>query len=278
MTNNRKLRHFLTISTLLLTLIASAPVLASSQGSLDPNTQFYVPKPNDGAKVQIADLTSSGNKTDANLIRKMIETPQAVWFTQGTPKTVQQNVRNTVQRAAGKGTVPVLVAYNIPFRDCAQFSAGGATSVAEYKAWIDGFAAGIGNGKAVVILEPDGLGIIPWYNPFADRDTWVTNPNYEWCQPAEANQATAAADRFAMLNYAVDKLKENPAHECLPRWYAQRLVGRRRCCRPPDPGGGCGCGRLLSERLQLPPELTPGEVRHLGLEVHCLCVTPIVLG
>jgi len=210
MTNKRKVRHFLTISTLLITLIASTQVLASSPGSLDPNTQFYVPKPNHGAKEQIADLTSSGNRTDADLIRTMIETPQAVWFTQGTPKSVQQDVKNTVKHAAGKKTVPVLVAYNIPFRDCAQFSAGGATSVAQYKAWIDGFAAGIGSEKAVVILEPDGLGIIPWYNPFADRDTWVTNPNYEWCQPAEANPATAAADRFAMLNYAVDKLKANP--------------------------------------------------------------------
>jgi endoglucanase len=38
----------------------------------------------------------------------------------------------------------------------------------------------------------------------------VKNPNLEWCQPAEADPDTAAADRFAMLNYAVDKLKENP--------------------------------------------------------------------
>jgi endoglucanase len=213
MTNPRKLRYLLIIGTLVVTLIAAVPALASakSQASLDPSTRFYVPKPNHGAIEQIADLTSRGDKADANLIKKMVETPQAVWFTQGTPKSVQQDVRNTVQRAADKGQVPVLVAYNIPFRDCAQFSAGGATSVADYKAWIDGFAAGIGNGIAVIILEPDGLGIIPWYNPFADRDTWVTNPNYEWCQPAEANQATAASDRFAMLNYAVDKLKENPS-------------------------------------------------------------------
>jgi len=213
MLKTRKWKHILAMGTLLAVLIASAamPALAKpAAGSLDPNTRFYVPKVNNGATNQIANLISSGNKADANLIRKMIETPQAVWFTQGTPQTVMQGVRNTVRNAMGKGTVPVLVAYNIPFRDCAQFSAGGATTVNEYKAWIDGFAAGIGTGKAVVLLEPDGLGIIPWYNPFADRDTWVSNPNYEWCQPAEADQATAAADRFDMLNYAVNKLKANP--------------------------------------------------------------------
>jgi endoglucanase len=209
MTNPRRLTYLL-ISILVTVLIAFALMLAAMlMSGLDPHTQFYVPEPNRGATEQIASLTSSGKKRDANLIQEMINTPQAVWFTKGTPRSVQQDVRNIVQRAADKGQVPVLVAYNIPFRDCAQFSAGGATNVAEYKAWIDGFAAGIGRSKAFVILEPDSLGIIPWYNPFGDRDTWVTNPNYEWCQPAEANQATAAADRFAMLNYAVDRLKEN---------------------------------------------------------------------
>ena len=96
----------------------------------------------------------------------------------------------------------MLVAYNIPFRDCAQFSAGGATSAAEYEAWIDGFAAGIGDYPAIVILEPDGLGIIPWYT--------TVDGVAEWCQPAEADPATAAAERFEMLNYAVDQLAGLP--------------------------------------------------------------------
>jgi endoglucanase len=130
-----------------------------------------------------------------------------VWFTRGVPKRVKENVRNTVRSAAGKGAVPVLVAYNLPFRDCAQFSAGGATTVQEYMAWIDGFAAGIGDAQAVVILEPDGLGILPYYDPLGGADG---SNALEWCQPPEANPATAAADRFFMLNYAVDALKARP--------------------------------------------------------------------
>jgi endoglucanase len=191
-----------------LTALASAGliwvVMAVPSLAAQPEQEgLFVPPPNHGAKQQIADLTSLGDKTSAGLIRDMIQTPQAVWFTAGTPKTVLQDVRLTVKRAAAKKTVPVLVAYNIPFRDCAQFSAGGATTVAEYLAWIDAFARGIGNHEAIVILEPDGLGIIPWYSPFG------TQP-LEWCQPAEADSETAASDRFDMLNFAVDRLKEQP--------------------------------------------------------------------
>jgi endoglucanase len=132
----------------------------------------------------------------------MTRTPSAVWFTKGSPSNVRNEVNTTVNKAVARGRVPVLVAYYLPFRDCAQYSAGGALSVADYKAWIDGFAAGIGDRKAVVILEPDGLGIIPWYT--------TINGTQDWCQPTAADPATAAADRFAMLNYAVDALKAKP--------------------------------------------------------------------
>jgi endoglucanase len=202
MKNQRKLKHLFVVSTILAVLIASVPALASDSPGFDPNTQFYVAKPNHGAIEQISTLISSGDKANADLIAQMIDTPQSVWFEGGTPHKVQQDVKNTVKRAAGKGTVPVLVAYNIPFRDCAQFSAGGATTVEEYMAWIDGFADGIGDEAAVVILEPDGLGIIPWYTTFEGQ--------LEWCQPGEANPETAAAERFEMLNYAVDALKAQP--------------------------------------------------------------------
>jgi endoglucanase len=213
MSNARKFRHFLAVGVLLLALIVSASVPASAKSGVEhgrnPNAsaRFYTPKPNEDALKQIVELLKDHNKADARLIGKMIATPQAVWFTAGTPDSVRKDVRQVVKHAAAKRTVPVLVAYNIPFRDCAQFSAGGATTVEEYQAWIDGFAAGLGNAKAVVILEPDGLGIIPWYDPYADADG---SSALEWCQPAEADPATAAADRFAMVNYAVDALKAHP--------------------------------------------------------------------
>jgi endoglucanase len=210
MNNKRINKRILVAITLLALLIASAPMYAladSHTSGLDPETEFYVAKRNQGAIQQIAGLTSSGDKASADLIKQMIDTPQSVWFTTGTPKMTQESVKNTVKRAAGKGTVPVLVAYNIPFRDCAQFSAGGATTVQEYKDWIDGFAAGIGAEHAVVILEPDGLGIIPWYKQFRGLPS---EGGYEWCQPAEANEATAADERYEMLNYAVDSLKAQP--------------------------------------------------------------------
>jgi len=164
--------------------------------------ELYTPPPNPAAREQMIELWMSGQFRDAALIHRMIKTPQAVWFTAGTPKSVKRDARKVVRRARHRGT-PVLVAYNLPFRDCAQYSAGGATTVEEYQDWIDGFARGIGRSKAIVILEPDGLGIIPFYDPYGEADG---SADMEWCQPEEADPETAAADRFAMMNYAVDAL------------------------------------------------------------------------
>jgi endoglucanase len=177
------------------TAITSAP-----SGTLAPDTRFFVPPPNPGAVQQIVDLAKGKKLLDAARITTMEATPHAVWFTDGTPNEVKAAVRKTVKSAALLRTVPMLVAYNLPFRDCAQYSAGGAVDATAYKAWIDGFAAGIGNEQVVVILEPDGLGIIPF--------------NGEWCQPtvtdAGGNTVPAPgadpATRYALLNYAVDTI------------------------------------------------------------------------
>lgn len=199
----RRRRAVTGLAALAATLVAAVPLPASPAGAaIRDGATFYTPRPDHGAVAQIARLTATGHFRQAARLAEMVRTPQAVWVTGGSGRALTQSVKAEVSRAAGKKTVPVLVAYNIPFRDCSQYSAGGAASVAEYQAWIDAFAAGIGNREAAVMLEPDGLGIIPWYT--------TINGAQEWCQPAEADPATAAADRFAMLNYAVDALTALP--------------------------------------------------------------------
>jgi endoglucanase len=189
-------------AALLLGPLATSTAAAAADAIPD-GTQFSAPQLQhyQDALRQVAHLRASGDRSGAADISQMIRTPQAVWLTGDSPAQVEREARQVVARAAGKGEMPVLVAYNIPFRDCAQYSAGGATSVAEYEAWVDALAAGIGSRDAVVILEPDGLGIIPWYT--------ANTGSLEWCQPAEADRETAASDRFAMLNHAVDALVAN---------------------------------------------------------------------
>jgi endoglucanase len=165
----------------------SGPVYAGR--SLNPNTKFYIPQPDHGAIQQIADLTSKGQKSEANLVQQMIQTPQAVWFTDGTPMDVLQSVKQVTQQAAGKGTVPVLVAYNVPGRDCSQYSAGGAATGDDYKAWINGFAAGLGDAKVVVLLEPDGLALLPGDSGCDQPDTY---------------------GRISLINYAAHQLLSDP--------------------------------------------------------------------
>ena len=210
MTGHRLPRR-LAVFGILLIILMVAPVFAAAATTgldLGPDTELYVVQPNQGARKQLKQLEQNGSPTAAGLIRDMIRTPQAAWFTQGTPSSVKKEVQSVVKHAARQNAVPVLVAYNLPFRDCAQFSAGGATTVQEYKDWIRAFAAGIGNNEAIVILEPDGLGIIPWYKQF--RGLPAESGSYEWCQPSEADEATTANDRFDMLNYAVSVLKAKP--------------------------------------------------------------------
>ncbi len=185
--------------------VAVAAATAHSCG--DAETQFYVPPPDSGAKKQFSALLKGGQLADAARLAAMEATPQAVWFTSGTPKDVENAVRKTMRDAAKQERVPVLVAYNIPYRDCSQYSAGGAVDTASYEAWIDGFARGIGDSKAVVLVEPDGLGIIP-YNTTIYGAT-------EWCQPTVTDgsgNVTPApgadpTDRYAQINYAVDSLE-----------------------------------------------------------------------
>src|SRR5215472_2897361 len=171
----------------------AASASASTSRALSANTRFFVPEPNAGAKQQIKQLRQQHDRADAELLRDMVSTPQAVWFTKGTPQQVRDDVRDTMESARDQFAVPVLVAYDVPGRDCAQFSAGAALEKTTYLAWIDGVASGIGRGKAVVILEPDSLGLLP-------SSCGGPRPGFPFTD----------ADRLAELNGAVARLEQQP--------------------------------------------------------------------
>jgi endoglucanase len=186
--------------------VVSAPVAAHAAGGggptgdnavttdhPSPSTRFFVPPPNSAAVTQVVQLVKARDIKDAALLTQMLATPQAVWFTGGTPAQVKQQVHTTITQAALERAVPVLVAYDIPGRDCAQFSAGGALSQADYQAWIDGLSAGIGHARALVLVEPDGLGNMP-------SDCHLPATTYPFTD----------TERLAEINYAVTALTKNP--------------------------------------------------------------------
>jgi endoglucanase len=91
------------------------------------------------------------------VLTRLLSVPQAVWFTGGTPSSTTAGVRALVRAAWATSAVPVLVAYNIPMRDCGSHSAGGEPDADAYAAWIRALARGIADLPAVVVLEPDAV-------------------------------------------------------------------------------------------------------------------------
>lgn len=96
---------------------------------------------------------------EAALLAKIASQPQASWYGSWSAdiKTVVSNYVNAAERA---GQLALLVAYNVPNRDCGQYSAGGARDSGAYLEWVQAFAAGIGERRAVVVLEPDAVPLL----------------------------------------------------------------------------------------------------------------------
>jgi endoglucanase len=179
-----------------LVILAAGPAGASSNNPLQPGAKLFVDP--HSTTVAAANNLVGGNKNggaraDAQLLSQYAT---ATWFTGGTPRKVQEDANKVVKGAQKAGAVPVLVAYNTSNRDCGQYSAGGAQSTADYEAWIDGLAAGIGDAPAAVILEPDGLGLIPNYVSKLDGSSNCSIPGVD------------PNDRFTQLGYAIDTLKK----------------------------------------------------------------------
>ena len=157
--------------------------------TLAPNTSFYVDLQSKAATQAVTDARA-GRTADAVRMAELASWPIATWFNgNSTPAQTRTAAATLAAKAAQRRQVPVITAYNVPGRDCSQYSAGGAATTADYEAWVNGLAAGLGRNKAVVILEPDGLALSP-----------------DQC----GGTAQQQADRVTQINYAVDRLEQQP--------------------------------------------------------------------
>lgn len=120
-------------------------------------------------------------RAEAASAPQIASTPTATWIGDWTAD-VAGAVSAITTDAAREGATPVLVAYDLPERDCAGYSGGGASSPGAYRSWIRSFAEGLGGRSALVILEPDALAQIDCLS--------------------SADQTT----RYALLSYAVRTL------------------------------------------------------------------------
>ena len=196
------------LSILLAAVTLSACSVGDATASEAPlpnplaNSRFYV----DGASgaARQAESWARSRPTDAGLLAYIAAQPQAKWIGDWSGD-VRAEVARTV--AAAGSTVPVLVAYNIPARDCGQWSKGGA-SADGYRSWVRAFGEGIGNHRAVVILEPDALALTDCLSE-ADRNT-----------------------RFELLRYAIETLSARRGVAVYvdaghARWHAPAQIAER---------------------------------------------------
>ncbi|GAB2742452.1 glycoside hydrolase family 6 protein [Streptomyces bullii] len=114
---------------------------------------FWV-NPDSTAARQVAALEKAGKKPEAQQIRKIAEQPVAEWI---SPEDPEAQARGFTEAAEQADRTALLVLYNIPHRDCGQYSQGGAADGDAYRAFVDGVAKGIGDRSATVVLEPDAV-------------------------------------------------------------------------------------------------------------------------
>ncbi len=173
----------------LLTLVAFAGGCAHSAAPAEQSSRPLRPEPRaplveppaprpltgenpfSGAKLYVDPDTSAAqgalrlrasDPASAGILERIARNPQGVWIGDWN-HDVFRAVDHLVQRAEANRAVPVIIAYNLPYRDAAAaaegvcHSCGGLSSEEAYRRWIRDFHAGIGGRRVVVVLEPDAL-------------------------------------------------------------------------------------------------------------------------
>lgn len=112
--------------------------------------------PESPAAIEAARAEADGRYAEADDYATIARQPVATWFSgqQADPYAVAQQL---TAAAAEVDQLPVLVVYNMPHRDCGQYSSGGASDRQAYFDWLGALSAGIDGRPALVVLEPDAV-------------------------------------------------------------------------------------------------------------------------
>lgn len=151
--------------------------LTSGKGPLDQAPFLYT-----GSDAWHA-YQKSSDPTTRRLLYQIAATPTAIWL--GGSSGDQAAVDRIETEAAAEHRTPEFVLYAIPDRDCGGYAAGGLSGPGAYENWIRQIRASIGQRPAVVIVEPDAIGM-------------------SCLDPAERDA------RISMLRYAIATLSQDP--------------------------------------------------------------------
>lgn len=125
----------------------------------------------------------------AALMRELASVPSSKWI---TGEATYDSIQKYVDTANHADKTPVLVAYNIPHRDCGQYSSGGAEDTESYQTYVNRLTRAVSNMRAIIILEPDAL-------------AQIAAPDREHCLDGAQTE-----QRYSLLRYAVEKLSAQP--------------------------------------------------------------------
>jgi endoglucanase len=160
--------------------VAPAPTLPPLQeppiAHYDPQPPRPVPVTNEHVLMPLfvggsqwanqANLWDATRPADAATMRAVGANAMGWWIHGNDNAVIENTVRSLTVRGGQQGTVPILVLYNIPLRDCtSQWSAGGVTERNQYQWFLDVVQRGIADRHAIVIVEPDALADIDCLTP-----------------------------------------------------------------------------------------------------------------
>lgn len=159
--------------------------------------------PDSRAAIAIRATVSPSERAELGAIASR---PLSTWF--GDWNTdVQSAVHQRVADADARGAVASLVMYNIPHRDCGDYSANSPTTAEAYRQWAREFVAGLGSSRHIVIIEPDALSLT-------------------WCLTTEQR-----LERFGLISYAVSLVAQQGSWSYIDAGHNQWLTAEETAAR-----------------------------------------------